>query len=93
MPLEITIAGFSPRQNSSLVLGTATVNLVHIALAIELTISIVEVVFKLLTPWVLWQPWPGLRSRVCQLTHAQCRLRSVMRAQEQSRVASATILN
>jgi hypothetical protein len=43
-------------ENTSLVLGTATVNLVHIALAIELTISIVELVFTLLTPWLLWQP-------------------------------------
>jgi hypothetical protein len=43
-------------EKTSLVLGTATVNLVHTALAIELTISIVELVFTLLTPWLLWQP-------------------------------------
>jgi hypothetical protein len=44
-------------EKTSLVLGTATVNLVHIiALAILLTISKIELVFTLLTPWLLWQP-------------------------------------
>jgi hypothetical protein len=43
-------------EKKSLVLGTATVNLVHIVLVILLTISKVELVFTLLTPWLLWQP-------------------------------------
>jgi hypothetical protein len=32
---------------------------VHIALAIELTISIGELDFTLLTPWLVWQPCFG----------------------------------
>jgi hypothetical protein len=46
-------------ENIPLVLGTATVDFVHIiALAIPLTISKVQLVFTLLAPWLSWQPWP-----------------------------------
>jgi hypothetical protein len=61
-------------EKASLVLGTATVNLVHIALAILLTISIVELVFTLLMPWLLWQPWPTVTCLSADWSAALCDL-------------------
>jgi hypothetical protein len=39
-------------ENTPLVLGTATVDFVHVALAIPLTISEAGLVFTLLVPWL-----------------------------------------
>jgi hypothetical protein len=50
--------------NTPSVLGTATIDFVHIALVvILLIISKIELVFTLLAPWLSWQPWrlvPGM---------------------------------